>query len=105
MASKIDVNSNINLFIDKTKFFGQSNTTLQNFLDKVYNWLKKRKLNLDYSKMSSCKCSKKLSFSIFDFKVNNTNLFSNKVLKDLGIIIAENLKLNHNIKPLPIRIK
>ena len=55
--------------------------------------------------MSSSKYSKTINISTFDFKINNTNLFSNKVLKDLGIIIAENLKLNHNIKPLPTRIK
>ena len=37
IASKVDVSSNINLFADDTKTFSQSNTTLQNSLDKVYN--------------------------------------------------------------------
>ena len=34
-ASKVDVSSNINLFVDDTKIFSQSNTTLQNSLNKI----------------------------------------------------------------------
>ena len=47
--------------------------------------------------MSSSKYSKTINISTFDFKINNTNLFSNKVLKDLRIFIARNLKWNHHI--------
>ena len=45
LASEVDVSSNSNVFADDTKNFSQSNTTLQNCLDKIYNGLKKRKLN------------------------------------------------------------
>ena len=47
--------------------------------------------------MSSSKYSKTINISTFDFKINNTNLSSNKVLKDIGFFIAENLKWNHHI--------
>ena len=51
--------------------------------------------------MSSTKYSKKKpNISTFDFKINNTNLSSTKVFKDLGIFIAENLKWNHHINYL-----
>lgn len=51
--------------------------------------------------MSSSKYSKKKpNISTFDFKINNTNLSSTKVFKDLGIFIAENLKWNHHINYL-----
>lgn len=50
--------------------------------------------------MSSSKYSKKSNISTFDFKINNTNLSSIKVFKDLGIFIAENLKWNHHINYL-----
>ena len=42
MTTKVDVSSNINLFADDTKCLIQSNTTLQNSLDKMYNLLKER---------------------------------------------------------------
>ena len=45
IASKVDVSSNINLFVDDTIFFSQSNTTLQNSLNKIYNCLKEIKID------------------------------------------------------------
>ena len=47
IVSKNDISSNINLFPDETKKFSQSNTIIRNFLDKIYIWLKERKLNLN----------------------------------------------------------
>ena len=44
IASEIESNSNIKLFVDDTKIFSESNFVLQKSLDKIYNWLKERKL-------------------------------------------------------------
>ena len=76
MASKVDINSNIYFYADDTKIFSQSNTTLQNFLDKIYNWLKERKLSLNPYKCQVLNIQRKPSMSTFDFKINNTNLSS-----------------------------
>ena len=44
---EVDVRSNINRFADETKIFGQSDNILQSSLDKIYDWLKEIKLNLN----------------------------------------------------------
>ena len=50
IALEVDVDSNINLFADDTKIFSHSDTILQKSLDKIYHWLKERKLDLNPSK-------------------------------------------------------
>ena len=97
LASEVDSSSNIKLFADDTKIFSHSNTTLQKYLDKIYYWLKERKLNLNPSKCRVLNIHKNTSISTFNFKIDNINLSSTKVFKDLGIFITENLKWNHHI--------
>ena len=38
IASEIESNSNIKLFVDDTKIFSESNFVLQKSLDKIYHW-------------------------------------------------------------------
>ena len=97
IVSEVDASSNINLFADDTKIFSHSNTTLQQSLDKIFHWLKERKLNLNPSKCNVLNIHKNTSISTFDFKINNINLSSTNKITDLGIFIAENLKWNHHI--------
>ena len=67
ITSEVDVSSNINLFADETKKISQSNTTLQNSLNKTYNCLKQRKLNLNPSKFQVLSIPKKnTTISTFD---------------------------------------
>ena len=68
------------------------NTTLPNYLDKTYNWLKIRKLNLNPSKCQVLKIQKNTTMSTFDLKISNINLSSTNVFKYLGIFIDKNLK-------------
>ena len=56
------------------KIFSKLNTTLQNSLDKIYNWLKERKLNLNPSKCQVLNIKKNTTISTFDIKIENTNL-------------------------------
>ena len=59
----------------------------------------KFKLFLMHKNSSKCQVlniQKKPKILIFDFEINNTNLSSTKVFKDLRIFVAENLKLNHH---------
>ena len=80
--------------------FSQSNTTLQNSLDKIYNWLKEINLNLSPCKRQVVNIQKSITISTFDFRINSINLSSTKLFKDLGIFIAENLKWNHHFNYL-----
>ena len=48
------------------------------------------KLNLNRSKCHVLNIHKNISISSLDFKMNNINLSSTKVFKNLGILIAEN---------------
>ena len=100
IALEVDSSSNINLLADDTKIFSHSNTILQNSLDKIYNWLKERKLNLNPGIYQVLNIQKNTTISTFDFKINNTNLSSIKMFKDLGIFVAENLKRKHQISYL-----
>ena len=97
IALEVDVDSNINLFADDTKIFSHSDTILQKSLDKIYHWLKERKLDLNPSKCQVLNIQKSTSCITPDFRINNITLPSTKVFKDLGIFIDENLKWNHHI--------
>ena len=44
ITSEVDSNSNIKLLANNTNIFSKSNFVLQKSLDKIYNWLKERKL-------------------------------------------------------------
>ena len=66
-------------------------------LDKIYNWLKERKLNLNPSKCHVLNIYTSTCIPIFDFKINNVILPKTEVFKDLGIFISGNLKWNHHI--------
>ena len=69
--------------------FSHSNTTLQKSLDIIYHWLTESKLKLNPSKCRVLNIHKNTSISTFDFRINNINLSSTKVFKDLGIFISE----------------
>ena len=92
MALEVDVDSNINLFADDTKIFSHSKTILKKSLDKIYHWLKERKLDLNPSNCQVLNIQKNTSRIISDFRINNIRLPSTKVFKNLGIFIDENLK-------------
>ena len=79
MASKIDVSSKIYIFWDGTKVFSNLNTTLHNSLDKVYNLLKEKKLNINPSKSQVLNIQKNPYIFNFEFKINNLIIFSTKV--------------------------
>ena len=81
IALEVDVDSNINLFADDTKIFSHSNTILQKSLDKIYHWLKERKLVLNPSKCQVLNIQKNTSSITSDFRINNIRLPSTKVLK------------------------
>ena len=66
-------------------------------MDKIYHWLKERKLVLNPSKCQVLNIQKNTSSITSEFRINNIRLPSTKVFKDLGIFIAENLKWNHHI--------
>ena len=97
IATEVDSNSNIKLFADDTKIFSQSNLVLQNSLDKIYHWLKERRLNLNPSKCQVLNIHRSTPIPTFDFKINNVILPKTEVFKDLGIFISNNLKWNHHI--------
>ena len=79
---EVDVRNNINLFADDTKIFGQSNKILQPSLDKIYHWLKDRKLNLNPAKCYVLNIHKN-NHNFSDFKINNTKLLLTRLFKDL----------------------
>ena len=87
IATEVDSNSNIKLFADDTKIFSQSNLVLQNSLDKIYHWLKERRLNLNPSKCQVLNIHRSTTIPTFDFKINNVILPKTEVFKDLGIFI------------------
>ena len=81
IVSEVDSNSNIKLFADDTKIFSQSNLVLQKSLDKIYHWLKERKLNLNPSKCQVLTIHRSTSIPTFDFKINNVILPKTEVLR------------------------
>ena len=83
IASEVDSNSNIKLFADDTKIFSESNSVLQKTLDKIYNWLKERKLNLNPRKYHVLNIHRSTSIPTFDLKINNVILPKTEVFKDL----------------------
>ena len=64
IAAEVDVSRNINFFADNTKIFSQSNTILQNSLEKTYSSLKERTLKLNPSKCE-VKNTKKKNYYLY----------------------------------------
>ena len=84
---KIGVSSNIILFADDTNHFSYSNSFLQISLDIIYHWRKKHYKNP--SNYNVLNIQKNTSISTFNFKMNDKNLSSTKMFKNLLIFIAE----------------
>ena len=74
IALIFDSNSNIKLSAEDTKTFSESNFVLQKSLNKIYNWLKERKLKLNPRKCHVLNIHINTFISEFDFKTNNVIL-------------------------------
>ena len=84
---EVDNCSNINLFPDDANIYSQSNKILKFSLDKMYHWLKERKLNLNPSKCHVLNIQKQKT-NCTDCKINNIKLPITH-FKDLGVFITD----------------
>lgn len=94
------VNSNIFLFADDCKLFftaspkefSESAARFQEDLDSLFNWTQDMQLKLSLPKCSILQINEqKLSSDVAKFKMGNFELTNVKEIKDLGILIDNNL--------------
>jgi hypothetical protein len=80
----------LRLFADDTKFFSTEPVQLQTCLDDFGSWLETRQLKLAVEKCNSFHISK--STQLPSFTINNSQISSTTVIKDLGIFLSNDLK-------------
>ena len=85
----------LRLFADDAKFFSTNSSNLQASLHHFSKWLDEHQLRLAPEKCSVLTLS--LSEPNPSFFLNNTQISSSKFIRDLGIIISDNLKWEKHI--------
>ena len=85
------------LFADDMKLYSTDIKKLQTTLDFITTWTKTRQLNLADNKCFSFQISKPINSIPVKFKIDQTELKSSILVKDLGIFISQDLKWTHHI--------
>ena len=88
----IALDGGIRLFADDTKLFSTNLENLQNAMNNLCEWLKDRQLKLNTSKCYALKIFKRNCQSNSETTIDGTLVQSTAVIKDLGVMISENLK-------------
>ena len=88
----------IRLFADDAKIYSTDPQHLQNSLDSINSWVEKQQLRFCPEKcftLSICKPSVKISKP--EFVIENQKLSNTAVIKDLGIMISDDLRWSHHV--------
>ena len=100
-AAALDDTGNIMLFADDAKVFSTVPASLQQCLNSLESWLQSRQLNLASEKCFLLKITKNRSItSSYDFSINNHQLSSKPIAKDLGVYISQDLKWEYHVNYL-----
>ena len=90
--------SGIKLFADDAKLFGTDTDQLQLSLDHTLSWLKNRQLTISKDKcFSLCLTKPRFKAPQFSFLINSSPISEKSFIKDLGIVICNNLKWSKHI--------
>lgn len=105
-----NISSSILLFADDCKIFRliksiEDCRTLQNDITKLTIWCNENKLLLNANKCSVVSFTRRTvgTFEYFSYKINNTTLNRNRVIKDLGILFDEKLSFSNHVKSIVTR--
>ena len=87
----------IKLFADNAKVYDSSSQSLQISLNKLISWLEDHQLNVAPKKCFTLNILNHKSQNLPTFTMDNIPLQNIEVMKDLGIIISDNLKWQNHI--------
>ena len=90
----------IKLFADDAKIYDSNAQSLQLSLQKVVSWLQDHQLRIAVNKCFTLNISKHKFDTPPVFQINNTTVQNTESMKDLGIIISDNLKWHNHINYL-----
>ena len=94
------VSNRIKLFADDAKIYDSNAQSLQLSLQKVVSWLQDHQLRIAVNKCFTLNISKHKFDTPPVFQINNTTVQNTESMKDLGIIISDNLKWHNHINYL-----
>ena len=94
-AKPIQGTGGLRLFADDAKFFSSNPSNLQSSLNLLTNWLQDYQLRLAKEKCSVVSIPQSSSNPYFFLE--NSQILTSESIKDLGIIISDNLKWNKHI--------
>ena len=88
----------IRLFADDTKIYSTTHSTLQTTLDDINRWVESQQLRFAPEKCFTLNiCKPSVTSTKPEFFISNTKLSHTPVMKDLGVLISDDLNWSHHV--------